>query len=187
MPNSDVQPWRPDPDVEPGVGPATGNSGTSGERGTSAFTGNTDFGADGRPSSTYPSRGPAVGSVYYPNAVAPTNGTVDTATTLRGASGTHVLRTATIALTSSATTFTSGTSQTLTATITATAKYAKNLVVTFKDGATTLGTATASANGVATYTKSGGWTTGSRSLTATTPAGGDFSAATSNTVTATIS
>lgn len=176
--NPDQQPWAPDADVAPGTPPVNG---TGGERGTSAFDGSTLFDYHGAPIGTNPGYGPRLGKDY---AVA--NGT-DTITTItRGITanqyeraGTHAAVTPTVTLTSSNNSPAANASVTLTATLTGTQSWPKSGTVSFKEGATVLGTGTVNSSGVATFVKSSGFAAGAHTLTAVFGGTSDLATATS--------
>ena len=98
------------------------------------------------------------------------------------------LGTATVVLTASTTTPVGGASLTLTVTCTAVSGTdVPTGTVTFKDGATVLGTATLNGSGVATRVQAAGLTIGPHALTAVMPADSNFASATSPGLTVTAS
>lgn len=165
MTNPDQHPWSPDPERTIGTNPSTRFlGGTGGERGTSSFDGNELYRADGTLKSE-----PQKEARFRPSTA-----------------GTHATSTPTNVLTLSTSTIDAAGAVTLTATLASPNDYPITGTVTFKDGATTLGTGVLDANEVATLTQTGGWTVGERSLTAEYPGNTDYNAVTSAAVPLTV-
>lgn len=177
MANPDVEPYAPDPATQPGTGPTNGSGG---ERGTSAFPGNVDYDHTGRRRPGAPSApGPAVGAAYVPGGVDPvTAGRA--APGAREDAGSHAASGVTsLAVTASNDAPAANAAVTLTATASDTEDATPTGTVTFKDGATTLGTGTFNGSGVATYNVAGGFAAGAHSITAAYGGDSNFAATTS--------
>ena len=165
MTNPDQHPWAPDPERLIGTKPSnTRMGGTGGERGSSSFDGNTLYRADGTLKS----------EAQKPEAFRPSS------------AGTRAKTTPTNVLTLSVATVAAAGAVTLTATLASLLDYPVAGLVTFLDGATTLGTGTLNAGEVATFTKTGAWTVGTRNITAAYPGNADYDAVTSAAVVLTV-
>lgn len=185
MPNSDNQPWAPDPSVAPGVGPVNG---TGGERGTSAFDGSAVYTSEGYAIGTNPTRGPRLGEDYAAGDLIVSAATLGTSSVRRRETpGTHAAITPTNVLTASSLTPAADASVTLTATLASTSDFLITGTVTFKEGATTLGTGVLNGSEVATYVHSGGFAAGAHTLTAVYPGDTNFGAVTSAAIVVTAS
>ena len=164
MTNPDQHPWSPDPERVIGTRPNSGRlGGTGGERGSSVFDGNLLYRADGTLKSEAQKD-----QRFRPSGA-----------------GTRAKTTPTNVLTRSVATVAAAGTVTLTATLASPLDYPVAGLVTFKDGATTLGTGTLNTSEVATFAKTG-WTVGAHSLTAEYPGSADFNPITSAAVTLTV-
>lgn len=176
----DTGPWAPDPDRAVGTPPPNG------ERGSSVFDGTPEFNADGTARGTNPLRGPRRGIDYAPaGAVQPYTGI---ATSLvESAGSTEPITIATAVADASTLTPAANASVTLTATYTSPSDFPISGTVTFKDGATTLGTADVDVDEVATYVHAAGFAAGAHSITAVLPASTRFATTTTPAITVTAS
>jgi hypothetical protein len=161
--NTRLDPWSPDPDVDAGTPPVDGDGG---ERGTSAFPGNSRYNHDGTRKASGLAPGPKTGASYYTGGVSPvTEGRA--ASGAREAAGTHdPFDELTVAVVPSTATPAANASVTFTATITPSGDYPATGNVAFKEGATTLGTDTSIVNNVASYAHAAGFAAGAHSITA---------------------
>lgn len=181
----DQQPWTPDPDVAPGTPPV---GGAGGERGTSAFDGNANWNADYTAKTDLPTTGPAKGTWYYAAENPAEVGSAAAAGEFkRSSAGSHAKLTPTGVLTADDTTPAADAPVVFTAALDSTADYAVTGTVTFKEGATTLGTATVNGSEDAVYTHSAGFAAGTHVVTAVYGGNDDFTAFTTAPLTVTAS
>lgn len=190
MSNSDVQPWTPDPATAPGKPPIAGVQ--TGERGTSAFPGNTAYDQNGQYIDGGTAPGPARGLTYYQNEAPEAITSGAGSTYQRESAGSHVLDAAmTNVAGASNLAPAANASVDLTCTLTATAgDYPITGTVTFKDGATTLHTSTitdTTSPSLTTWTDSAGFAAGAHSITAVYSGDSNWAGSTSAAVTVTAS
>jgi len=163
-----------------GVPPVNGQGG---ERGSNAFGGTDTVNADGTPANpAAPETGPGVGTSYHTTENPVTSSAWGFSPAREHTASVAGAVVPQLALTASSLTPVHGTSVTLTATASSGSTSPVTGTVTFKDGSTTLGTGALSGE-VATLVVSGGFTTGSHTLTASVPASSGFEAKTSAPVT----
>lgn len=186
--NSDTNPWAPDTNALPGKPPIQGVQ--TGERGTSAFQGNTAYDQNGQyiPGGTAP--GPGLGISYYQNEFPDTIPGNSGTQAKRESAGSHSPDAVTNVATASSLTPVHATSVDLTATLTATGDYPITGTIVYKDGGTTLHTSTISdttSPSVTTWTDSAGFTTGAHSITTVYSGDANYAAVTSAAITITAS
>lgn len=155
-------------------------AGVGGERGTNAFGGTDEYDQNGIATSAAP--GPLKGTLYHGTEGGVTATAWGGAPVREDASAVDGLLVPNLVLSASSLTPVHAVSVTLTATASSGSSTLVSGTVTFKDGATTLGTGVLSGE-VATLVVSGGFTTGSHTLTAVLPASGAFEAKTSAAIT----
>lgn len=175
------QPHAPEGASRVGAPPVNG---TGGERGTNSFGGTDTYNADGTPTNlAAPETGPGIGTSYH-STESPVQSDRVVGAKREAAASVGGLLVPTLTVSASTTTPTAGASITFTATAASGSTTAVSGTVTFKDGATTLGTA-ALAGEVATYVHAAGLAAGAHTITASVPASAAFEAKTSAPITVT--
>lgn len=175
------QPHAPEGAARIGAPPVNGSGG---ERGTSAFGGTDTYNADGTPTNlAAPETGPGIGTSYHSTEGAVQSDRVVAAKRDAAASLAGQL-VPTLVVSASTLAPTAGASITFTATAASGSTTLVSGTVTFKDGATTLGTAVL-AGEVATYVHAAGFAAGAHTITASVPASAGFEAKTSAPITVT--